>query len=937
MARESRLRLRARSRLAAAVLVVGCAAPEPGSAPPPVGADDGAETGPAPADASVRDDGAPAPEAMAGEDAEAPGPPGAGLFAEGCPQPGRSTARRLSGGEDRLTGPASLGGPGDAVLYNDRAAFVIQAPADEAPVRSYWYYGGGLVDAAPIADCAQAAPEKFGEIALLVARLDLRAFPESVLRGFRADRSEILNDGADGEPARLRMHGVDDRFWLVEHELVRRVVAGGRRKALSAPFGVEVTVDYILPPDTAVLTIETRVVNRTNEVLVLQTAAALFLADETLNYGFTRGRLGLGGLNLGLQVPFLVAESPDTAYALALESAQQGTTNISGVDVLVDVTQAGAGALRLAPGGGEATRRLLVSVGGRGAHSAVAPLVTALGLPTVPASVRVVDASTGAPLPGRRVRAEARPDDGVFAPFDAARTDADGRATFDLWAPDGLEHRFVVPAEGLGPDLVAEAATGGGPALARVPPPATLAVHADDGAGHPLPVRLTLSGEEGSRYEIPVFGGEVRVAPGRYDLAVTRGWEHAPWRETVELAAGDVRAIRAALPRIVDTTGAVSLDTHVHAAPSPDSRVALIDRALDAAGVGLEVMISTDHEVVADWTPGIDAAGVGAFVRTFAGQEVTATTPEHLTMYPVAVDASARRGGFIPWYGQGLGELFAALRARGAPIRGLNHPRGGCNWLCLIGWDRLAGAPTLTDPTVFGLPADQSVWSWDFEQVEYMNGHAPVFANPERPESTGLFEDWTSFLNHGHRITAVGVTDAHDRADLGSPRTYVESPTDDPAAFTAEALVEAIRGGRAQVSAGAFARVAIGAARPGDLATVVDGLAPLSVRIEALPEVDVTHVTVFANCDAVAQVAASDPEGVVKLDTTLELPLAADAYVVVLAFGSRRAGLGLPDFDPAGVPRATTNPIYVDVDGDGRFTAPGGKACRSTFDGPLTP
>lgn len=853
---------------------------------------------------------------------------GVGLFAAGCPVAGRATARLLTGGDDRLVGPAALGDAGDALLVNDRAAFVIQAPD---ALRTYWYYGGGLIDAAAIAGCAQASPEKFGEVALLVARLDLQDFPQSVLRGFRGERMEIIADGRDGQPARLRVHGHDDRFWLVELELIRRVVQGGGVKTPSAPFGLDVYVDYVLAPGASVLTIETHLVNPTAEVGAYQTATALFLADETENYALTRTDLSLGGLNLGLQMPWLVAESREGSYALALESAQQATTSISGTDVLVDVTQAAAGALRPAPGGGEAMRRMFVAVGPGAANTAVAPLAEALGLPRRTVITRVVAEGTNAPRAGALVRAEAETSPGVWKPFDSMVTDANGEARFELWnAGATLPMRLRTFEGDAGPPVAVPAddlPADGHLADLVVAAPGRLEVAAVDADGVPLPVHVTLVRPDAPRLDFWTLPGVVEAPAGTYDFAVTRGFEHAPSRGTVTLRAGETTRLDASLPRVVDTRGFLSVDTHVHAAPSPDSRVSLVDRALNAAGVGLEVMISTDHEFVADWTPGIEAAGVGAFVRTFAGQEVTATTPEHTTMYPVPLQPDARRGGFVLWYDLGLGEIFAAERERGAGIRGLNHPRGGCNWLCLIDWDRVAGAPRETDPTRFGLPAEASLWSWDFEQVEYMNGETPVFANAARPDETGLFEDWMSFLNHGHRITAMGVTDEHGRDSLGSPRTYFESPTDDPAAVDEAALVAAIREGRAQVSTGVFARVGIGEAGPGDTVTLPGGTGDLRVHLEALPEVDVTRFKVFANCDEIAEVAATAPDEVVKFDGEVPLALAADAHIVVAAFGEARFGLGLPDFDPTGIPRVTTNAVYVDADGDGLFTPPGGKTC----------
>jgi hypothetical protein len=101
----------------------------------------------------------------------------------------------------------------------------------------------------------------------------------------------------------------------------------------------------------------------------------------------------------------------------------------------------------------------------------------------------------------------------------------------------------------------------------------------------------------------------------------------------------------------------------------------------------------------------------------------------------------------------------------------------------------------------------------------------------------------------------------------------------------------------------------------------------LSVVIEAMEVIDVTHVVVFANCDQVVSLAADDPGGVVKLSETVVVPVDGDTNLVVAAFGANRLPVGMPQFDPTGVPRVLTSPVYVDADGDGLFTAPGGREC----------
>jgi len=83
---------------------------------------------------------------------------------------------------------------------------------------------------------------------------------------------------------------------------------------------------------------------------------------------------------------------------------------------------------------------------------------------------------------------------------------------------------------------------------------------------------------------------------------------------------------------------------------------------------------------------------------------------------------------------------------------------------------------------------------------------------------------------------------------------------------------------------------------------------------------------VFANCDAVAKVDATAPGGVVKLDTSVGLTLTQDTAIVVAAFGEAAFPRGLEPM-PAWTPRLLTNPILIDVDGNGVWDPPGGKTC----------
>jgi hypothetical protein len=302
--------------------------------------------------------------------------------------------------------------------------------------------------------------------------------------------------------------------------------------------------------------------------------------------------------------------------------------------------------------------------------------------------------------------------------------------------------------------------------------------------------------------------------------------------------------------------------------------------------------------------------------------------PEHTNAWPFPVVDDVR-GDPVRWYGLGFGDIYAAERARGATVVQLNHSRvnGECGILCLLDWDRMTDPPATDDPEALGLSPGDQVWSWDFDAFEVENGLRSPYLTDDTRHSGALY-DWFAFFNLGHAVTGVGVTDVHGMETPGTPRTYVAVADD--TAFTVDELADATLDGAAQISAGAFARVTVDGAGPGETVTVTDGEADLAITVQAIPDIDVTAVHVIVDCDAYAVLPATDPTGVVKLDTVVPLSVTGDHYVVVLAVGEEAMPRGLEDYDALEVPRVIVNPVFVDGDGDGVWTAPGAKTCDWT-------
>jgi len=874
------------------------------------------------------------------DDTDSSPDPQQGIFGLECPAPDMASAQQLTHEGPYMTGPDAIGRQNDYLLMNDQAAYIIEDPAN---INAYYLYGGILVDAVALSDCKQASPERFEELGFLMGTLKASDFEESILRAFRGDSVEIINDGSDGTAAIVRVHGEDDFFYLTEYELLRSALRKGKDKGMSEPFGLDIAVDYILEPDSPVLTIRLHVTNRENTEFSMLAGTSLIYGDSTPVSYFSDNEISLGDFSLDRNVPWTMASAGDGAWAFAMADADMGTTNIAGVTATIDVNQAIISPVELAPAGQEGDSGEVIfymSVGGGDANTAVKHLQRFNPEPIhkktytlKDISGTVTDAATGEAIAGARVELQALNGGDNWMPLEAFFTDEQG--TFGGQAADfgdTFELRFVAFFEGRPDSETLSWQTDKTDAIElTMQPGGTLSydIQNPDGKGLPAKILLWKDDRISRRISVVTGTGEALVAPGSYEVSVTRGYEYSVYEGSIDIVASQTANLAVTLDHLIDTTGFLSVDAHIHAGPSPDNYISIPERIRTVAAEGLEIVVSTDHEYISSWQPEVIETGLEAWVNTVIGQEVTASMPEHTNMYPVEPDFTVNaRGGFIPWYGLDLAEIYAAERDRGAQITALNHPR---KFYEMIKYDRLTGTAGLEDITVLGYDADAEVWSWNFNTVELMNDPEFIFRHGDSQDEIALFDEWMSFQNLGHKVTAIGVSDGHDYCIPGRPRSYFVSGTDNPADFTEDELVTAMKEGRVIVSAGAFARVTINSsATVGDTITDSDGTIDIAIHIEAIPEVDVSYFKIYANCDQVHAQATDSPNDVVKFDGTVQLDLTADAHIVVMGFGEQSIPRAFGDYNPQGIPRVVTNPIFVNVDGNEEWDAPGGKHC--TYD-----
>jgi hypothetical protein len=196
----------------------------------------------------------------------------------------------------------------------------------------------------------------------------------------------------------------------------------------------------------------------------------------------------------------------------------------------------------------------------------------------------------------------------------------------------------------------------------------------------------------------------------------------------------------------------------------------------------------------------------------------------------------------------------------------------------------------------------------DFDAMELLNG-ARVGAYP------ALREDWFSLLRQGVVLTGTANSDSHTHQSfVAAPRNYVSVPSDEIAAFDAQAFVRAVREGRCFGTTGPLLEIKLGDAGIGERFRGREGT--LRVEVRAAPWVSVRVARVYQD----GRLLRSEP---MEPGRALELPLRfeRDGFVTVEVEGDP-AGV-YADLLPEFTPFAFTNPIFVDADGDGRWTAPG--------------
>ena len=472
----------------------------------------------------------------------------------------------------------------------------------------------------------------------------------------------------------------------------------------------------------------------------------------------------------------------------------------------------------------------------------------------------------------------------------------------------------------------------------RNPPQGRAMLRIVDSAGHFVPGKVSFHGldptpspyfrpENPTRddgywesYKNSAFPGQTGIAialpVGSYRVSASRGPEFSIDERTVQISNGNTEELAFRIDRVIDRPDLISMDSHLHTLES-DGAVDVEQKIRAIVAEGIDVAIATDHNFPVDYRPALAKLGLEDQLVVFAGAEVT--VPERLdyNTYPMAVRPEEYNHGAIDALSTDLSALFQASRARDrGVVLQINHPR---SWqFDYFNWHAL-------DPESAAFAREG--FDLSFDVLEVVNG-----ADYDTPNNRATRNDWFNLLRRGYFFPLVGTSDSHeiDRDEPGYSRTYIDRGDSQGGPIDAGKLMQRVREGRSFASNGPILDLTVSDCyRPGDTLTATSGKLNVGIDVWTAPWYEASVVNLYVNGEPQSAPTRPIPHATARHHRAdIELQLGRDAYLVAEVRGStdlfpllqrRPTATG----SEAGVlPYALTNPIFVDVDGNGRFDAP---------------
>lgn len=435
----------------------------------------------------------------------------------------------------------------------------------------------------------------------------------------------------------------------------------------------------------------------------------------------------------------------------------------------------------------------------------------------------------------------------------------------------------------------------------------------------------------------------IEIAPGNYRVYATRGPEFSIEQTDISIAAGQTKPLIISVPkRVLNTPGFIAADLHVHAGNSFDNTFSNQERVRTFVAEYGEVMVNTEHDVLVDFNPFVQAMSLTDKIAVITGMEMTSLLPSaekpytggHVNFFPFTPQPLKYRNGMPAHESLRLREVLHNVRqANAKTLAQLNHPRRNLSlsddipneyaaridngaFLDHMGVGAFPYNPNtpLTEgknQTLIDADPITGARDLDIDAIELINPGG--IYHDERIEA--VRRDWMSFILQGERITGTANSDSHHaRQQVALPRNMVAVTQDSVTNFDRDEFLNAIKRGNVFGTTGPMLELNLDGALMGD--TLSAHTAVLELKVSSASWIPVTTAHIQVNGQTVSIADLSE-----KRHWQIPLSFTKDSLVTVEVFGS--ASPIYQTIYPNLKPYAFSNPIRVDANQDGIWQAPG--------------
>lgn len=419
--------------------------------------------------------------------------------------------------------------------------------------------------------------------------------------------------------------------------------------------------------------------------------------------------------------------------------------------------------------------------------------------------------------------------------------------------------------------------------------------------------------------------GSIEVPAGNFRVIASHGVEYHSEEKRITTEFFEDQTVRFELRRAYKTDGWISADLGVLTAAATHSRISDEDRIITALAEGVDWFVTADPGVATDLQPTIRRMGLTDKVRATPGLRVVGTANSHIgdfTMVPADRCTS--------------NDLVDQVRGAAGPLEAIETLRALCPTALL-----LLNRPVYPGQGVMTLLGyDFSTHTWPNETIYLDVDGFQVWEGKRQNATNRTLDVMLELAAQGTRATPIAnsLSSGTYNHEIGYPRVYIPSSTQNPANLDIDELITNVREGRVLITNGPFIDLKVNGRPMGSQVTAEDGHVEVDLAVFTPNWANVSSITINLNgsfARKFLQPAGSYdrekgqvfPSPDKPEEGKFRLRVSRDSILQVIVEGD--ATLNQDPVNPYFVPTRDPNvpqgqyslaisaPIFVDADGDG--------------------